>query len=608
MCGIVGIAGREDAAPLILEALRRLEYRGYDSAGIATLTGGHIERRRAPGKLNKLAEALAKHPLSGRTGIGHTRWATHGAPTESNAHPHASARVALVHNGIIENFRELRDELRAKGYKFESETDTEVAVHLVTDYLDRGKAPEEAAKEAVRRLTGAYALAMIFKDEDGLVIGARKGSPLAVGYSDKEAYLGSDAFALAPFTNRVSYLEDGDVAVLRGPEVRIYNESGQPANREIRITAASAALVDKAGHSHFMAKEIHEQPEVIGHTLAHYLDPAGPVVRRQGKGLRDALTKATRLTICACGTSYYAGMVGKYWFEKLARLPVEIDVASELRYRDPVYPKDGAALFISQSGETADTLAALRDAKAQHQTAIAIVNVQESSIARESDIVLPTFAGPEIGVASTKAFTCQLASLACFAIAAGEARGTLSAEDEKTLCASLLEAPRHIAEFLKQDSKLRALGEEIAKARDVLYLGRGASYPLALEGALKLKEISYIHAEGYAAGEMKHGPIALIDENVPIIVIAPHDAHFEKTISNMQEVMARGGKVVLISDAEGISRAGDVWASIEVPTTNAFITPLLYALPVQLLAYYAAIAKGTDVDQPRNLAKSVTVE
>src|ERR1700742_833891 len=608
MCGIVGIAGREEAAPLILEALRRLEYRGYDSAGIATLTGGHIERRRAPGKLNNLANTLAKHPLEGRTGIGHTRWATHGAPTESNAHPHASARVALVHNGIIENFRELRDELRAKGHKFESETDTEVAVHLVTDYLDAGLAPEDAAKKAVARLTGAYALAMIFKDEDGLVIGARKGSPLAVGYTDSEAYLGSDAFALAPFTNRVAYLEDGDVAVLRGPDVRIYNEAGQPANREVKITSASAALVDKAGHNHFMAKEIHEQPEVIGHTLAHYLDPAGPVVRRQGKGLRDALTKATRLTICACGTSYYAGMVGKYWFEKLAHMPVETDVASELRYRDPVYPKDGAALFISQSGETADTLAALRDAKAQGQTTIAIVNVQESSIARESDIVLPTFAGPEIGVASTKAFTCQLASLASFAIAAGVARGILSANDEKELCASLLEAPRHIAEFLKQEAKMKMLGEEIAKARDVLYLGRGASYPLALEGALKLKEISYIHAEGYAAGEMKHGPIALIDEAVPIIVIAPHDVHFEKTISNMQEVMARGGKVLLISDKEGIAKAGKVWASIEVPTTNAFITPLLYAIPVQLLAYYAALAKGTDVDQPRNLAKSVTVE
>ena len=608
MCGIVGISGRADAAPLILEALRRLEYRGYDSAGIATLTGGHIERRRAPGKLNRLAEALAKHPLSGRTGIGHTRWATHGAPTESNAHPHASARVALVHNGIIENFRDLRDELRIKGHKFESETDTEVAVHLVTDYLDSGLAPEEAAKAAVRRLTGAYALAMIFNDEEGLVIGARKGSPLAVGYGEKEAYLGSDAFALAPFTNRVSYLEDGDVAVLRGADVRIYNESGAPANREVRTTSASAALVDKAGHNHFMAKEIHEQPEVIGHTLAHYLDPAGPVVRRQGKGLRDALTRATRLTISACGTAYYAGMVGKYWFEKLARLPVESDVASELRYRNPVYPKDGAALFVSQSGETADTLAALRDAKAQGQTTIAVVNVAESSIAREADIVLPTFAGPEIGVASTKAFTCQLAALASFAIAAGEARGTLSTDEEKKLCASLLEAPRHAAEFLKQEAKVKIIGEEIAKARDVLYMGRGASFPLALEGALKLKEISYIHAEGYAAGEMKHGPIALIDENVPIIVLAPHDMHFEKTISNMQEVMARGGKVVLISDAAGIAQAGDVWASIEVPTTNSFITPLIYALPVQLLAYHAALAKGTDVDQPRNLAKSVTVE
>jgi glucosamine--fructose-6-phosphate aminotransferase (isomerizing) len=608
MCGIVGIAGREEAAPLILEALRRLEYRGYDSAGIATLVDGHIERRRAPGKLNALAQTLAKHPLAGRTGIGHTRWATHGQPNEINAHPHAARDVALVHNGIIENFRELRDELRAKGHTFASETDSEVAVHLVQEYLDRGLKPEDAAQQAVRRLTGAYALAMIFGKEDGLVIGARKGSPLAVGYGNGEAYLGSDAFALAPFTNRVSYLEDGDVAVLRGADVTIFNEAGIPANREVKITSASAALVDKAGHSHFMAKEIHEQPEVIGHTLAHYLDPAGPVVRRQGKGLRDALTRATRLTISACGTAYYAGMVGKYWFEKLARLPVESDFASELRYRDAVYPKDGAALFVSQSGETADTLAALRDAKAQGQTTIAVVNVAESSIAREADIVLPTFAGPEIGVASTKAFTCQLAALASFAIAAGEARGTLSMDDEKKLCASLLEAPRHVAEFLKQESRMRTLGEEIAKARDVLYLGRGASYPLALEGALKLKEISYIHAEGYAAGEMKHGPIALIDENVPVIVIAPHDAHFEKTISNMQEVMARGGKVVLISDAEGISRAGTVWQSIEVPTANAFIAPLLYAIPVQLLAYYAAIAKGTDVDQPRNLAKSVTVE
>jgi glucosamine--fructose-6-phosphate aminotransferase (isomerizing) len=440
------------------------------------------------------------------------------------------------------------------------------------------------------------------------LIGARKGAPLAVGYADTEAYLGSDAFALAPLTNRVTYLEEGDVVVVRGAQVSIFDAHGRPANREIKITSASAALVDKAGHSHFMAKEIHEQPEVVGHTLAHYLDPAGPAVSQLGKGLRETLAGATRLTVSACGTAYYAGMVGKYWFEKLGRLPVESDVASELRYRNPVYPAKGAALFVSQSGETADTLAALRDARAQGQTTIAVVNVAESSIAREADIVLPTFAGPEIGVASTKAFTCQLAALASFAIAAGVARGVLSAEDEKKLCASLLEAPRHIAEMLKQEARAKALGEEIAKARDVLYMGRGASFPLAMEGALKLKEISYIHAEGYAAGEMKHGPIALIDEAVPIIVIAPHDVHFEKTISNMQEVMARGGKVLLISDREGIAKAGNVWASLEVPTTNAFITPILYAIPVQLLAYHAALAKGTDVDQPRNLAKSVTVE
>jgi glucosamine--fructose-6-phosphate aminotransferase (isomerizing) len=608
MCGIVGIAGTQEAAPVILEALKRLEYRGYDSAGIATLVGGKIERRRSPGKLSKLDAVLQREPLKGHTGIGHTRWATHGAPTEANAHPHATARVAIVHNGIIENFRELREELTARGHKFESQTDSEVAAHLVTDNMDQGMKPDEAAKAAVRRLTGAYSIAMIFKDHEGLLIGARKGAPLAVGYAEKEAYLGSDAFALAPFTNRVAYLEDGDVAVIDKGQVSIFDGEGRPANREIKVTSASAALVDKAGHNHFMAKEIYEQPEVIGHTLAHYLDPAGPVVRRQGKGLREALTKASRLTICACGTAYYAGMVGKYWFEKLARLPVESDVASELRYRNPVYPKDGVALFVSQSGETADTLAALRDAKANGQTTIAVVNVAESSIARDADIVLPTFAGPEIGVASTKAFTCQLAALASFAIAAGVARGHLSEIDEQRLCASLLETPRHIAEFLKQDAKIKALGEEIAKARDVLYMGRGASFPLALEGALKLKEISYIHAEGYAAGEMKHGPIALIDEAVPIIVIAPHDVHFEKTISNMQEVMARGGKVLLISDAAGIKAAGPVWASIEVPTTNAFITPLLYAVPVQQLAYYAAIAKGTDVDQPRNLAKSVTVE
>jgi glucosamine--fructose-6-phosphate aminotransferase (isomerizing) len=609
MCGIVGISGKEEVAPIILEALRRLEYRGYDSSGIATLVNGRIERRRAPGKLSKLGDVLHKEPLLGRTGIGHTRWATHGAPTESNAHPHMSARVALVHNGIIENFRELRDVLTAKGHKFESETDTEVAVHLVTDYLDMGLDAEHAAIEAAKRLTGAYALAMIFKGEENLVIGARKGSPLAVGYGKDEAYLGSDAFALAPFTNRVAYLEDGDVAVLRGPHVTIYNADGKLANREIKITTASVGLVDKGGHRHFMAKEIHEQAEVIGHTLSHYLDPAGPKVQLREVGAAKALTNATRLTVSACGTAFYAGLVGKYWFEKLARLAVEVDVASELRYREPVYPKGGVALFISQSGETADTLAALRDAKDQGQMTLAVVNVPESSIAREADIVLPTFAGPEIGVASTKAFTCQLATLASLAIAAGRTRKTLSAAQEAELCAALLETPRHIVEMLKNEARIEALGMEIAKAQDVLYLARGVNYPLALEGALKLKEISYIHAEGYAAGEMKHGPIALIDENVPVIVIAPFDNLFQKTISNMQEVMARGGKVVLISDARGIKEAGDkAWATIEVPAVHELVAPLLYSVPVQLLAYHTAVAKGTDVDQPRNLAKSVTVE
>ncbi|MDR3525680.1 MAG: glutamine--fructose-6-phosphate transaminase (isomerizing) [Rhizomicrobium sp.] len=609
MCGIVGIAGTKDCAGAILAALKRLEYRGYDSAGIATLVRGQIDRRRAVGKLSALELVLKDFPLPGHTGIGHTRWATHGKPSEANAHPHATEKVAVVHNGIIENFRELKAELVAKGHQFESETDTEVCAHLVSAYLDEGLSAEEAAKTAVKRLHGAYALAMIFKGEEGLLIGARMGSPLAVGYGADESYLGSDAFALAPFTNRVSYLDDGDVVVIRGTDIRIYDAADRPANREVKITSASAGLVDKAGHRHFMAKEIHEQPEVIAHTLAAYIDPDGPTTRNRDTKLLKALADATMLTISACGTAFYAGMVGKYWFEKLARLPVEIDVASELRYRDPVYPKNGVALFISQSGETADTLAALRDAKAHGQTTIAVVNVPESSIAREADIVLPTFAGPEIGVASTKAFTCQLAALAPLAIAAGRARGHLDEATEKTLCAALLEVPRHIVEFLKQEPRLEQIGQDVAKARDVLYLGRGSSYPLALEGALKLKEISYIHAEGYAAGEMKHGPIALIDENVPVIVIAPHDVLYEKTVSNMQEVMARGGKVLLISDKAGLNASsGQAWQSIEVPTTDPFIAPILYAVPVQLLAYYAAVAKGTDVDQPRNLAKSVTVE
>ena len=609
MCGIVGIAGQDDAAAVMLEALKRLEYRGYDSAGLATLVSGHIERRRAAGKLSRLGDALRAHPLPGRTGIGHTRWATHGAPTESNAHPHASARVALVHNGIIENFRELREELIAKGHKFESETDTEVAVHLVTAYLDEGLDPAHAAMAAARRLTGAYAIAMIFEDNESLVIGARNGSPLAVGFANDGAYLGSDAIALAPFTNRIAYLEDGDVAVLNGPDVTIYDREGRIANREIKIANASAGLVDKGGYRHFMAKEIHEQPEVIGHTISHYIDPTGPRASAREEKAIDILANASRLTVSACGTAFYAGLVGKYWFEKLARIGVEADVASELRYREPVYAKGGAALFISQSGETADTLAALRHAKAQGQTTLAIVNVPESSIAREADFVLPTFAGPEIGVASTKAFTCQLSVLAALAIAAGARRGVLSAEDEARHCRSLLESPRHVVDFLKREAAIEQLGSDMAKARDVLYLGRGLNFPLALEGALKLKEISYIHAEGYAAGEMKHGPIALIDESVPVIVIAPHDALFEKTVSNMQEVMARGGKVVMISDSRGLSHAGtNVWARIEVPDVDPLMAPLLYAIPVQLLAYHTAVAKGTDVDQPRNLAKSVTVE
>jgi len=608
MCGIIGIAGTREVAPLIVEALKRLEYRGYDSAGVATLVKGHIERRRSPGKLVELVQLLKEKPLAGFTGIGHTRWATHGAPTERNAHPHASSRVALVHNGIIENFRELKNELREAGHQFESETDTEVAVHLVTHYLDQGMSPVEAATTAVRRLTGAFALVMIFNKEESLLVAARRGSPLAVGYGEKESYLGSDAFSLAPFTNRVTYLEDGDIAVAKGAAITIYDAAGNKAKRPIQTVPVSAGMVDKGSHDHFMAKEIHEQPEVVGHTLSRYLDAAGPCVDLADSEL--ALFKnAPRLTMSACGTAYYAALVGKYWFEKLARLPVEVDVASELRYRSPVYPGGGLALFVSQSGETADTLAALRGAKEAGQRIASVVNVPESSIARESETVWRTYAGPEIGVASTKAFTCQLTVLASLAIAAARARGQIDDAEEKRLCALLLETPRHMVAALSQSAKIEALGRQIAEAQDVLYLGRGVHFPLALEGALKLKEISYIHAEGYAAGEMKHGPIALIDKNVPVIVLAPYDALFEKTISNMHEVMARGGRVVLISDKRGLAQAGEnTWAHIEVPDADPFIAPLLYAIPIQLLAYHTAVAKGTDVDQPRNLAKSVTVE
>jgi glucosamine--fructose-6-phosphate aminotransferase (isomerizing) len=608
MCGIIGIAGREEVAGQILAALKRLEYRGYDSAGIATLVDGQITRRRSAGKLDRLSTLLSKEPLSGITGIGHTRWATHGAPTQLNAHPHASPRVALVHNGIIENFRELREELVAAGHSFESETDTETAVHLVTHYLDQGMTPEEAAKTATRRLTGAFALVIIFRDEESLLVAARRGSPLAVGYGEGEAFLGSDAFSLAPFTSRIAYLEDGDVATVRQGDVEIVGGDDRPVTRQISIIPQATAMVDKGGRRHFMAKEIHEQPDVVGHTLSRYLDVAGSRVHLPADAA-EFLSNAPRLTISACGTAFYAGLVGKYWFEQLAKLPVEADIASELRYRDPIYPEGGACLYISQSGETADTLAALRDAKKAKQRIASIVNVPNSSIARESEISLPIYAGPEIGVASTKAFTCQLSVLAALAIGAGRARDVLNSADEKRLTELLLETPRHMVDFLAQDSAIEALSHEIAKARDVLYLGRGVSYPLALEGALKLKEISYIHAEGYAAGEMKHGPIALIDEDVPVIVIAPRDNLFEKTISNMHEVMARGGKVLLIADANGRKRAGDgVWGHIEVPEVDPLLVPLVYALPIQLLAYHTAVSKGTDVDQPRNLAKSVTVE
>ena len=607
MCGIVGIAGREDAALTILESLKRLEYRGYDSAGIATLVKGRIERRRAPGKLSGLDKVLRETPLPGSTGIGHTRWATHGVPNETNAHPHISDRVAVVHNGIIENFHELRAELEEKGHKFHTETDTEVSVHLITEYLNQGLSPERAASAAIKRLKGAYALAMIFTGEDGLMIGARQGPPLAVGYGQKEMFLGSDAFALAPLTNRVAYLEDGDWAVVKADSVAIYDAQDRPVNREIQITSVSSSLVDKGAHRHFMAKEIFEQPEVVGNTLNTVINAATQSVTLPKMPFDFA--NLPKMTMIACGTASFATLVGKYWFESIARMPVEIDVASEFRYREAPLPRGGLALFVSQSGETADTLAALRYCKEHGQHIASVLNVAGSSIARESEVVFPTHAGPEIGVASTKAFTCQLSVLAALAIAAGRARNTISRDAEIRLTRTLMEVPRHMISLLAQDSIYQALAHELAKARDVLYLGRGLSYPIALEGALKLKEISYIHAEGYAAGEMKHGPIALIDETVPVVVIAPYDSLFDKTISNMQEVMARKGKVILISDKRGHELAGNkVWARIEVPEVDPFITPLLYAVPVQLLAYHTAVVKGTDVDQPRNLAKSVTVE
>jgi glucosamine--fructose-6-phosphate aminotransferase (isomerizing) len=608
MCGIVGILGREPVAPLLVDALKRLEYRGYDSAGVATLEGRDLVRRRAEGKLRNLEARLAREPLAGKAGIGHTRWATHGRPTETNAHPHATERLAVVHNGIIENFRELREELERKGARFGSDTDTEVVAHLVSQEMKNGRAPAEAVAAALPRLRGAFALAFLFAGEDDLLIGARKGSPLAIGYGEGEMFLGSDAIALAPFTDAISYLEDGDWAVLTREGVEVRDAKGSRVERAVLRSSASAFLIDKGNYRHFMAKEIHEQPEVVGHTLAHYLDMAAERVRL-GVDLPFDLRALGRISISACGTSYYAGLVAKYWFERLARLPVDIDVASEFRYREAPLEPRGLAIFVSQSGETADTLATLRYAREQRQHALAIVNVPTSSIARESDVVMPTLAGPEICVASSKAFTCQLAVLACLAVAAGRARGVLSEEDERTLVRALIEVPRLMTEALALEPQIERLAVELAKSRNVLYLGRGTSFPLALEGALKLKEISYIHAEGYAAGELKHGPIALIDENMPVIVIAPFDRIFEKTLSNLQEVAARRGRIILVTDATGAHEVrGDALPTLALPAMPATVTPLVYAIPVQLIAYHTAVVMGTDVDQPRNLAKSVTVE
>ena len=609
MCGIVGILGREPVAEQLVDALKRLEYRGYDSAGVATLEDGRLTRRRAQGKLRNLEAKLRAEPLKGKSGIGHTRWATHGKPNETNAHPHATDRLAVVHNGIIENFRELREELERKGAKFGTETDTEVVAHLVTDEMNNGRSPVEAVAAALPRLRGAFALAFLFAGENDLLIGARKGSPLAVGYGDGEMYLGSDAIALAPFTDTISYLEEGDAAVLTRKGVEIHDARGSTVERAVVKSAATAFLVDKGNHRHFMAKEIHEQPEVVGHTLAHYLDMAAGSVALPAV-LPFDFRALERISIAACGTAYYAGLVAKYWFERFARLPVEIDVASEFRYREVPLKPGGLAIFVSQSGETADTLATLRYAKEHKQHVLSVVNVPTSTIARESDVVMPTLAGPEIGVASTKAFTCQLAVLACLAIAAGRARGVLSEGDEAKLVQSLIEVPRHMAQALALEPQIEHLARDLAKSRDVLYLGRGTSYPIALEGALKLKEISYIHAEGYAAGELKHGPIALIDETMPVIVIAPYDRVFDKTLSNMQEVAARGGKIILITDPKGAHEAAHVesLSKITLPDMPATVTPLVHAIPVQLIAYHTAVVMGTDVDQPRNLAKSVTVE
>lgn len=606
MCGIVGILAERPVASLLLDGLKRLEYRGYDSAGIATLINGHIEIRRAEGKLEKLATKIQAEPLLGNVGIGHTRWATHGKPSENNAHPQMTDKVAVVHNGIIENYRELREELEKKQHRFLSETDTETIAHLITDYLDQGLSPQQATDAALKRLEGAFALGIIFKGHKDLLIGARRGSPLAIGYGGEEMYLGSDAMALASLTDRISYLEEGDWVELSPGKAIIHDMKGNIVQRKIHVSALSGAAIGKGQYRHYMIKEIYEQPAAIGDTLSSL---AGPDNKLNMPAMPFDWATVTRLTIVACGTAYYAGMVGKYWFEQLARLPVEIDIASEFRYREAPLPEGGVTLAVSQSGETADTLAALQYAKSQGQKIISILNVPQSSIARLSDVVVPTFAGPEIGVASTKAYTTALTVLLCMVLEAALARKTISPQKAAEILQALREVPSQINALLRQENHIQELAQHLRDARDVLYLARGRLYPLALEGALKLKEVSYIHAEGYPAGEMKHGPIALVDENMPLVFLAPSDQLFEKTASNIQEVSARGGKVILFSDSAGLSKLGvKPYFSMTMPVAVPEVYPLLYAIPVQLMAYHIAVARGTDVDQPRNLAKSVTVE
>jgi glucosamine--fructose-6-phosphate aminotransferase (isomerizing) len=606
MCGIIGVLGQHEVAPTLVEALKRLEYRGYDSAGIATVNNGVLERRRAVGKLVNLSDLLVHQPLAGKSGIGHTRWATHGAPTTDNAHPHQAGPVAVVHNGIIENFRELRKELADHGINFVTETDTETVALLTQHYMQQGMSPAEAAEKTISRLDGAFALAFLFEGETDLMIAARKGSPLAIGHGADEMYIGSDAIALAPLTNRITYLEEGDRAVLTRNSLNIWDAEGHQVGREMRVIEIDTAKVDKAGFDHYMAKEIAEQPGVVGAAVNSYLPAGGDLVELPGGNID--FTKIERMTMVACGTAFYACLTAKYWFEKLARIPVEVDVASEFRYREPPIPAQTAALFVSQSGETADTLAALRYCAGKADKILSVTNVAESSIARESDQTYPIFAGVEIGVASTKAFTCQLTVLLSLALKAARDRGTMSEQELTDAAAAMRSVPGLLNVALEQTDVIKAHARKLSEARDILFLGRGLMYPLAHEGALKLKEISYIHAEGYASGELKHGPIALIDKKVPVVVLAPSDDLYDKSISNMQEVMARSGKVLLISDRKGLDHAGDVWGQIAMPECHPFVSPIIYSIPAQPLAYHTAVAKGTDVDQPRNLAKSVTVE